>query len=205
MTMGWESVEEMSYASANDVKVIIDDFEQDNTLELAQTLLDVATAIQNNHEGVVPQTKEGLKAIGVEEPVSSLLMQQVYASSELVVSLHTRKILVALDMVDWEEVGVENKSEVKMSKVTAEKVRRSVRTWLPKGEAAKFHDTLDSIGNLVASKNLGDWGKIQHVISIDFSLKARETLVGMTQAIFQFYKATKTRRTKKSSQDMEDF
>lgn len=204
MEKGWESVEVITAASIEDVKLIIDDFEFGNTLELAQTLLEVATAIETDHEGVVPQSKEGLKSIRVEEPVSSLLMQQAYASSELVVSLHTRKVLVALDMVDWEEAGTDQKSEVKMAKLTTDKIRKSLRTWLPKGESVNFHDTMDSIGNLLASRNIGDWGRINSAIASHFSTKDKDTLVGMVQAISQFYKATKGRGKKKSSGAPED-
>jgi endonuclease III len=204
MGKGWECVEAMSAASPEDVKGIIDDYECVGTLELAQTLFSVATAIQTKHDGLVPQTKQGLQGIGVEEPVLSLMMQQVYGSSELIVSLHTRRTLVALDMVDWEESAAE-KSAVKMAKLTTEKVRKSLRTWLPKGESANFHDTMDSIGTLLSARKAGDWGRIQSAIQSHFSAKEKDALLGMIEAICQFYKATKGRGKKKSVGAPEEF
>jgi hypothetical protein len=200
MEKGWESAKVMSEASAEDVRMIIDDFEcdQDRSLEVAKTLLAVATVIQDDHDGIVPQTKEGLKSI-VEEPLLSLLMQQVYASSELVISLHTRKILVALDMMDWEEFGAKMKSEVLMGKVSPEKVRKGLRTWLPKGEGVHFHDTMDSIGSLISARSKGDWGKIEKVIASHFSTKDKDALTNMTNAIHQFCKATRGSRGKKKT------
>jgi endonuclease III len=184
----------MSSVSVTDVDNIIKDFECENTLGVARKLLAVATALYTHHEGLVPQTKEGLKSIGVEEPVTSLLMQQVYGSSELVVSLHARKILVALDMVDWEEAGTNNKSDVKMVKLTPEKVAKSLRTWLPKGESVNFHSIMDSIGNLLSARSIGQWGMITDAISRHFSTKDKEALVSMTNTISQFFKATKQKK-----------
>jgi endonuclease III len=199
MNKGWESAELLSAASVVEVDSVLSDFEsnQKRNLEVAETLLTVAAEIQNNHGGVVPQTKEALKSIGLEEPLVSLLMQQAYAQSELVISLDTRKVLVALDMVDWEEFGAKSKSEVKMGKVTPQKVRRSLRTWLPKGEGVHFHDTMDSIGSLISARNVGGWGKIEKVISSHFSTKDKDALSGIIQAICQFSKATRSKRGKK--------
>ena len=101
-------------------------------------------------------------------------MQHVYASSELVITLDTRKVVVALDMVDWEEFGAKTKSAVLMSKVLEGKVRKSLRTWLPKGDGVHFHDTMDSIGRLVSARTLGDWGKIEKIIASHFSTKDKE-------------------------------
>ena len=50
--------------------------------------------------GVVPTDKAGLLEIGVDETVTRLLMQQVFGSTELVIGLHTRKLVCALDMFD---------------------------------------------------------------------------------------------------------
>ena len=124
---GWHSAHEFSGATLNEVVKLFDDFEMHESIThgLADTLLEVANKICNSHAGLVPQSKEGLKSIGLNEPLVSLLMQHVYASSELVITLDTRKVVVALDMVDWEEFGAKTKSAVLMSKVTPEKVRKA--------------------------------------------------------------------------------
>jgi hypothetical protein len=190
---GWQSAEEMVAASAEEVQVAIDDFETDqDSLGLAKSLLQIASEIQNNHHGMVPQTKLELQSIGLKEPLPSLLMQQAYgASSELVISLSTRKVLVALDMVDWEEFGSKSKSEVKMGKVTPEKVKKSLRTWLPRGEGILFHDTMDSVGSLILARGSGLWGKLDKVISSHFASKEKEALLEMANTIFQFSKISR--------------
>jgi endonuclease III len=207
MDKGWESAECMCEASAQQVQTSISRYESDeeSSLQVANDLLAVANTVDADHKGIVPQTKEELKSIGVKEPVLSLLMQHAYASSELVLSLHTRKVIVALDLVDWEEFGAEVKTEVKLGKVTADKVKRSLRTWLPKGEGVHFHDTLDSIGSLISARTPGDWGKIERAISLHFSAKDKTELTRMTNSIHQFSKATRSSRgKKKTSAAVED-
>jgi hypothetical protein len=202
---GWQSVQEMTDATAEEVKEVINDFatDQDVSLKLAKALLEIAAAIRDKHHGYVPQTKVGLKSIGLREPLISLLMQQAYASSELVITLNTRKTLVALDMVDWEEFGAESKSEILMGKVTPDKVKRSLQTWLPKGERVHFYDTMDSVGGLISARTAGDWGKINKIIASHFSNSEKEALIDMANTIFQFSKTTRASansRGKKNAQ-----
>jgi hypothetical protein len=97
-------------------------------------------------------------------------------------------------MVDWEEAGTNNKSDVKMVKLTPEKVAKSLRTWLPKGESVNFHSIMDSIGNLLSARSIGQWGMITDAISRHFSTKDKEALVSMTNTISQFFKATKQKK-----------
>lgn len=196
---GWHSAHEFSGATQNEVVKLFAEFEMHESIThgLADTLLEVANKICNDHAGLVPQSKEDLKSIGLKEPLVSLFMQHVYASSELVITLDTRKVVVALDMVDWEEFGAKTKSAVLMGKVNEGKVRRSLRTWLPKGDGVHFHDTMDSIGRLVSARTIGDWGKIEKIIASHFSTKDKEALIGMLQSIHQFSKVTRAKGGKK--------
>jgi hypothetical protein len=188
---GWHSVEVMAEVSRKGVLDVIDDFEVQDCDGLASTLLEIAKAIvKDPHHGFVPQTKAGLRSVGLEEPLISLLLQQAYASSELVISPNTRKVLVALDMVDWEEFG-STKSQVKMGKVTPEKVQKGLRSWLPKGEGMHFHDTMDSIGGLIIARSSGDWGKLEKVLTSHFAHKEKEALLEMANSIFQLSKTTR--------------
>ena len=97
---------------------------------------------------------------------------------------------MALDMIDWEDLGVNAKADVKMAKLNGMKVKRSLLTWLPKGEAASFHDTMHSLGTLLSSKTHGEWGKVKAAISRHFVPKEKEALFKMIESIRQFYKAT---------------
>lgn len=130
--------------------------------------------------------------LGIKDPVASLVMCNAFASTELVVSLHARKILTALDMVDWEEAGVEKKSDVKMTKLPVEKVKRSLHTWIPRGEKARFHDTMDGVGSVLSARCQGDWGKIKVAIQTHACAKDKDAMLKMTERICQFYKATRS-------------
>jgi hypothetical protein len=60
----------------------------------------VCTNLTVAGNGNIPDDKDMLKAVGIDDTVSALLMTQVYGSTELIVGYHARKILTALDMVD---------------------------------------------------------------------------------------------------------
>lgn len=167
----------------------------------AQEIVDVSTAIMAS-TGSVPHNRDALKALGLDDTVVALLMTQVYASTELIVGTHARKILVALDMIDWEEVAKE-KSKVKMSSLPSDKVKRSLLTWLPRGEATHFHDTMDSIGNLLQARTQGDWGRIKSTIATRFSPKDNQALLSMAESICQFYKVVRaTSKPRKRPNDL---
>jgi hypothetical protein len=77
--------------------------------------------------------------------------------------------------------------------------RNSARTQtslLPQGELVNFHDTMDSIGNLLSARTLGQWEMIINAFSSHFSTKDKDSLVNMMEAMSQFFKATKTRKKK---------
>ena len=69
-----------------------------------------ATA-QNIHAigGRVPETKAELKAAGLPDKLCDHFAQDVFGCTEIIPSLHLRKVLVALDMIDWESAGFKKK------------------------------------------------------------------------------------------------
>ena len=184
---GLTDAEEVKNLTAVQVQEMISEEDSDN--KVGATIHEVATNL-HRAGGDVPTTKEGLTNLGLEDTVVCLLMQHVFGSRELVVDIHARKILTALDMVDWEEPGFTAKSDIKMVKLNGMKVKRSLLTWLPKGEAASFHDTMHSLGALLSSKTHGEWGKVKAAISRHFVPKEKEALFKMIESIRQFYKAT---------------
>jgi endonuclease III len=138
----------------------------------------VASLLVNGHDGVVPQTRAELLKLKVDATVSDLLLLDVFGAPQLVVGLHARKILVALDMVDWEETGATLKSDVKMVDVKAGNVKKSLQTWLPLGEKAGFHDLMESLGAIVSDKSCGVWGKVRRTINGNFNAKDKKSLIG---------------------------
>ena len=142
--------------------------------------------------GVVPTDKAGLLEIGVDETVTRLLMQQVFGSTELVIGLHTRKLVCALDMFDWEESGVSCKKDVKLVKIPAGHVTRSLTTWIPKGDGRTFQETMEGLGAAIGGNQIGFWGTLKSVINKHFSQKDKKELLEMATSIVQFYKATRS-------------
>lgn len=140
--------------------------------------------------GNVPTDKAGLLAVNVEDTVALLLMSHVFGSTDLIVGLHARKILTALDMYDWEESGAVQKTDVKMVKIPAAMVRKSLKSWLPKGDGRDFFDLMNSVGSLLQHLQPGDWGKLTKPIN-RFAAKEKTLLMEMLENISQFYRATR--------------
>lgn len=165
----------------------------DNHNSIAKNIQSIAAElIKPEHNGRIPSTKQGLLGCNVDETVASLLMQHVFGSTELLVGLDTRKLLVALDMVDWEESGVKEKTDIKMAKVPAERVRKSLATWLPKGEGRTFQEFIENIGQILGANPVGFWGRLSRTLSQHFSSKDKKELQNMAENIVRFYKVTKS-------------
>ena len=157
-------------------------------------LVAVAKKLVSDYSGNVPSTKVQLKTLGIDDTVASIMMQQVFASTELVVGLHARKILVAVDLYDWEETGVAQKRDVKMAKVSADHIKKSLKVWLPQHYYAGFHDLMETIGETIGSNQVGMWGRVKGVINNHINTKDKDQLIADLTHITQFYVATKTRR-----------
>ena len=74
---------------------------------LASDLRDIAIAL--NGRPSFPTTLDELEDCGIDSVVARQLMQQVYGSTDIVIGLHTRKVVVALDLIDWEDLSAERK------------------------------------------------------------------------------------------------
>ena len=118
------------------------------------------------------------------------MMSHVFGCTQIVVSLHARKILVALDLYDWEESGAKAKTEVKMVHIPPGYVYNSLKTWIPKGEGREFHDVMDALGTIFSTTESGLWGRIKTAYS-HLSPNDKKMVTKMTESIIQFCKATK--------------
>ncbi|CAB9526310.1 unknown protein [Seminavis robusta] len=160
-------------ATENRIQKVINDYDDKNLV--AATIKSIAAKLlepELKHEGKIPTNKKDLMTI-CSENVASLLMSHVFGSTELVVGLHARKILVALDMYDWEESGTTQKADVKMANIPASMVKKSLKTWLPKGESHDFFDMMDTLGSLFPTK-AGVCGKITKPASMHTSPPKRK-------------------------------
>ena len=164
----------------------------DESLEAAQAIHDLATVLVNEHNGKVPQDKDGLLALGVDDMVVWKLMQQVFGSTETIIGLTTWKIVCAIDMHDWEESGGDKKSDIKMAKITAVHVKASLSTWLPKGDGRRFHDSMEQLGEAISISRRGMWGQITAAINRHFPTKEKKQLLALLNNIAQLFNATKS-------------
>ncbi|CAB9504958.1 unknown protein [Seminavis robusta] len=185
---GLVSPDDFAAATVQSLKKILDDYDING--KAAATLKSIGTDLVANFEGSVPFKRADLSSI-CDDTVTSLLMSHVFGSTDTVVGLHTRKILTALDMVDWEESGTSEKAEIKMVDLPPALVKRSLKTWLPKGEGSALHDKMDSLGRILGNLRQGTWGKVTRVLNSNLSPKEKKAATEMVLSISQFYKATR--------------
>ena len=137
----------MAKLTVNDLQVYINEHDPTNHSSAAQML---ALAQKVDQEGgLVPHTRKALKAMQLDENIAGLLMQDVFGATDIVVGTHGRKIVTALDMFDWEEYA-DKKVDIKMAKIPPHAVKKSLKMWIPKGEAGNFHGIMNSLGSILA-------------------------------------------------------
>ena len=191
------TIEEMAGSTVAELQSHID---PDDTKETVGTILHAVATQLHNDGGTVPTTKDALVDCGVENIVARLLVHRVFGSTELVIGLHCRKVVCALDMFDWEESGANKKDSIKMARVPAGPVRSSLQAWLPKGQWQPFQEALDSLGRVVGANEVGFWGKLKTVVNKHYSPADKKKLMAMAESILQFYKATKSGERKKCNE-----
>lgn len=163
---------------------------------LATQLLGIASHVVAN-EGLVPTDFEEMVEAGVDEVVAQLMMQQVFGSTELIIRLNHIVVVCALDLFDWEQLGVELKTEIDVKSISAEHVLSSAATWLPRGKGIKFQQALEALGAIIGQNKKGFWGKLQAVITKYFKGKDKAKVEGLVNDILRFYKICKCGAVKK--------
>lgn len=188
---GMDSPEEMSKYEVIDLNTIITRI---TNYKHTKELLRLAQVVATKYEGCVPSTKQELLNMKVKDSVAGKIMQNVYGSTELVITLTFRKVMVALDMFDWEEYGAKTKDEVKMVDITADRVRASLLRWMPIGEKLAYQEAVEIVGNLLSKNTQGMWGLYTKILTQHFSSSEKKELVKMSESIMQFYNATRGTR-----------
>jgi hypothetical protein len=188
---GLTSLEEIAGSTVVDVQAIIND--TDTTNLAGATIHALATEVMKEPDSdIIPASRKALIAIKVDEHVACLLMSQVFGLTEVVIGLHAHKTVCALDVFDWEENGVAMKQDLKMAKVMASQVKRSLMTWVMKGEGRNFQQTLEAPGENTGRNVVGFWGVTTKVINQCFSPKDKKLLIDTTTRIAQFHKSTQS-------------
>ena len=190
--------EEMVTKTPSELQNYINEYDVES-VNVGTTLHEVAIAIRALDNALVPQNPKELKsALGhcTDETVRALLMQDVFGYTDLVVGMHARKMAVALDLFDWEEYAAK-KTDVKMVNITTAAVKKSFKTWLPKGEIGNFHTVMDDLGELLSRDARGDNGKVMRTINRHFSTEEKKELSKYVLDITRFYKAVKKRNVVK--------
>ena len=184
--------QDISGATVERLQTVINTVDNEN-IHSAGAIHNIAKNLSTDeHQGYVPTEKKLLEGIGLSESLASMVMQQVFGSTELVVGLDTRKLFVAVDMVDWEETGAEDKTAVKMAKVSAAMVKNSLIKWLPKGDLEKFQNTIEPLAAALGANEGCFWGKLNATLNTHFSVKDKKQLLNMANSVHQFCKATKS-------------
>ena len=160
-------------------------------------IITICEKLVNEYEGKVPSTYDNLWDACGDSDVAMLMMQYVFGSTRFPVSLHLKKIAVALDLFDWEETGLKVKSEVKMVNIISEHVRLSFMTFLPKGEGIHLYELMDALGTYIGRDARGTWGTIMDTCSAHFSTSEKKLLKEMAAKIVTFYKCIKKSRGRK--------
>ena len=180
--------------SLKDILVgVLTDLEEDFVANVASHLHKIATSLHTRGDGEqFPTTLVQLRDHKVDEHVARCLVQQVFGSPDIVVGLHTRKMVCALDLFDWEEAKFEKKCNLKMKYISASHVKRSINTWLPKGQGMIFQETMEGLGARIGSNKKGFRGKLQTLLNKRMATKDKQTVMKMADDIVCFYKATKS-------------
>jgi len=123
------SAEQISQKTVADVPAVLNDV--DPVGKVAKAIHNVSTNLSVEKLGwIVPCEASELKELKMDETVMGLLLNQVFGETELVIGLNARKLMVALDLFDWEESGTEERVDVKMALVACllgfHKARRGI-------------------------------------------------------------------------------
>ena len=181
------TVEELNAAIKGDSQFDVGNIGEE-LLEMAQSL---------NALEYVPTREQEFKDCGIDSFVVHTLMQDVFGTTDLIIGLNIRKVVVAIDLIDWEALGVERRSDVKAKDLTAKHVKESVLTWLPKGLGLDFQKAVEKVGEAIGTNKIGFQGKLQACINKHFKPAEKDKLVAMRDAILRYYKATKCGAKKK--------
>jgi hypothetical protein len=158
--------------------------EDEDAAKAATEIYNIAGNMNAEENFSFPTTLEGLVNYGVDDTVARMmLMQQVFGSTELVIGLNTWKVVCVLDMFDWEASGVKQKGDIKMKNITAGHVRLSVLSWLPKGSAWEFQESMEALGEIIGRNKLSLWGKLISIIGKNFSPKEKKIVTAMAKDI----------------------
>jgi endonuclease III len=188
----------------DEIKSIIAEWADEKAVGVVgAAICDVAdTLLTPAYGGVVPRTRDKLEALKLSPVVLGLLLSHAFAMPEVVVGLHARKIVTALDMVDWEEAGTTMKTKVKMTDLPPSHVKKSLLTWLPPGQRGSFHDLMETVGTIVSDKTCGAWGKLKTCINGAFTAKDKKAITALVVTISQMYRTGRKRRD--SPEDPEE-
>ena len=139
----------------------------------------------------IPTRENEFLDCGIDPYVVNTLMQDVFGATDLIIGLNIRKVVVAIDLIDWEELEVERRSDVKMKLLTDTHVKHSVLTWLPKGLGVDFQKAFEKVGEAIGNNKIGFQGKLNACINKHFKPAKKDKLTAMRDAILRYYKATK--------------
>ena len=190
------SAEQISQKTVAEVQAVLNDV--DAVGKVAKAIHDVSTNLSvEKFGGIVPCEASELKELKIDETVMGLLLNQVFGETELVIGLNARKLMVALDLFDWEESGAEERVDVKMALVPPNYVKSSLLTWIPQGEMRHFQELMEPLATAIGDHRSGFWGSLMKSLKKHFAPKEKDLLQKMAEKVSQFHKATRVGAAKK--------
>lgn len=186
------TAEQIANKTVEDVQTAINSCDLKPAQKLGKVIHAVGTKLNaEKFNGNVPCNAADLKALKLDETVIGLLLNHVFGDSDLVIGLNTRKLMVALDLYDWEDSSAEMRVDVKMVKIPSNYIKASLLTWLPTGEKRNFQELLEPLATAVGEHKCGFWGKLTSSLKRHFSPKDKDALVKMSEKIHQLQKSTR--------------
>ena len=170
---------------------IIGDIDGDAQASAPTVLKMCKELVKDPYNGVIPSSPAALEAVGLHESVSTPLLQRVFGCTGLHCGLNLRKLVCAIDLYDWEAAGVLSKLDLKMTKVPAAHVQKSVLTWVPQGERLAMQDLLEELAFAIGSRKQGFWGQYERMAK-RHTPKDKKILMDAATDIVHFYKAVRS-------------
>ena len=170
---------------------IIGDIDGDAQASAPTVLKMCKELVKDPYNGVIPSSPAALEAVGLHESVSTPLLQRVFGCTGLHCGLNLRKLVCAVDLYDWEAAGVLSKLDLKMTKVPAAHVQKSMLTWVPQGERLAMQDLLEELAFAIGSRKQGFWGQCERMAK-RHTPKDKKILMDAATDIARFYKAVKS-------------
>ena len=161
----------------------------DKKNNLAEHLQTVCKSLAGRkHKGNLPSSVGELKELKIDDFVATTLLQECFGVyTGPAISLDTRKIAIAINLVEWEEYG-ESKESINMIDVKAAKIRKSLQSWIKPEDAISLHSLMSHMAKMLTGKgNTRQVGRVKAMVKKKFGAADKIEIIRMIDAIVAQY------------------